>query len=336
MTSLTSLASLATPTRRDIFASLGGIVPGAAAMPAATAAASVAAASSYPSSVTLSNGAIFPLASFGLQIYDDATAEKLTLLAIEAGFRNFFASVLARNQAGFARAIKRCGVPREELFICGSVVSNRAVDEDTAYSFTQLGCRENMEAFGTGGITHLDMIMLDYPGPSDACIRGQWRAFEEMQSAGLVRSLAVSNFRPAQLDVVCATKKAARPVVNQLPLCVGYHDSGVIAANARRGVHVQAWSPLGNGRLTRLSRDAADAKELCSEIGRRHGKTGFQVALRWLTQAGASFTVEASSAEHFRDDVSLFDFELSVEEMAALERINKQPELEGSVTGPNA
>ena len=126
------LASLATPTRRDILASLGGIVPGAAAMPAATAAASVAAASSYPSSVTLSNGAIFPLASFGLQIYDDATAEKLTLLAIEAGFRNFFASVLARNQAGFARAIKRCGVPREELFICGSVVSNRAVAAATS------------------------------------------------------------------------------------------------------------------------------------------------------------------------------------------------------------
>ena len=228
-------------------------------------------------------------------------------------------------------------MPRQDLFICGSVVSNRAVDEETAYKFTQLGCRENMEAFGIGDITHLDAIMLDYPGPSDACIRGQWQALEEMHAQGLVRSLAVSNFGPSQLDIICKGKdKSTRPMVNQLPLCVGYHDSGIIAANARRGVHVQAWSPLGNGRLTRFSRDAPEAKEACAEIGRRYDKTPYQVALRWLTQVGASFTVEAKSAEHFREDLNLFDFQLSVEEVAALERINKQLGYEGSATGPDA
>ena len=99
----------------------------AAILPVAVSAAPATAVPSYQSSVTLSDGSTFPLASFGLQIYDDAMAEKLTLQALEAGFRNFFASVLARNQVGFARAIKRSGVPREELFICGSVVSNRGV-----------------------------------------------------------------------------------------------------------------------------------------------------------------------------------------------------------------
>ena len=194
-----------------------------------------------------------------------------------------------------------------------------------------------MEAFGIGAITQLDMVMLDYPGPSDACIHGQWRAFEEMHAQGLVRSLAVSNFRPSQLDVICKGKdKATRPMVNQLPLCVGYHDNGIIAANARRGVHVQAWSPLGNGRLTRFSRDAPEAKELCTEIGRRYSKTPYQVALRFLTQLSASFTVEARSAEHFREDLNLFDFELTTEEMAALERINKQLGYEGSATAPDA
>ena len=179
------------------------------------------------------------------------------------------------------------------------------------------------------------MIMLDYPGATDACIRGQWRAFEEMKAAGLVRSLAVSNFTPQQLDVVCAAGRT-RPVVNQLPLCVGYHDPGILAANARRGVHVQAWSPLGNGRLTRFARDAPAAKERCAAIGARYGKSAYQVALRWLTQYGASFTVEAKSAAHFREDLELFDFELSPAEMAALEELNVQPAFEGSVTGPNA
>lgn len=298
--------------------------------------AAAVAATSFPSSVKLANGESFPLASFGLQIYDDDTAERLTLLAIEAGYRNFFASVLANNQVGFARAVKRSKVPREELFICGSVVSNRALDEETAYELTALGCAENMKAFSEGGISQLDMIMLDYPGPTDACIRGQWRAFKEMQARGLVRSLAVSNFSPKQLDVVCTGSLATRPMVNQLPLCVGYHDPGLIAANGRRGVHVQAWSPLGNGRLTRFSRDKGPIRALCTEIGSRYSKSPYQVALRWLTQYGASYTVEASSATHFKEDIEIFDFALSKEEMAALEELNVMPGYEGSVTRPDA
>ena len=261
-------------------------------------------------------------------------AEELTLAALECGFRNFFASVLARNQKGFARAVKRSGIPRDELFICGSVVSNRAIDEETAYKLTQLGCTENMEAFGSGDITNLDMIMLDYPGPDDQCIKGQWRAFEEMKSAGLVKTLAVSNFTPKQLDVVASSKY--RPTVNQLPLCVGYYDPGIIAANARRKVHVQAWSPLGNGRLTRFARDAVYTREECERIGSRYGKSAYQVGLRFLTQIGASFTVEARTPAHFRQDLSLFDFALSEEEMGQLKALNKQPQFEGSVTGPNA
>uniref|UniRef100_A0A7S2H0M0 NADP-dependent oxidoreductase domain-containing protein n=1 Tax=Haptolina brevifila TaxID=156173 RepID=A0A7S2H0M0_9EUKA len=171
-----------------------------AASPTVSAsAAALAVASTYPSSVRLADGSNFPLASFGLQIYDDAMAEKLTLQAIDAGFRNFFASVLARNQVGFARAVERSGVPREQLYICGSVVSNRAVDEQTAYEFTKLGLQENLQAFAAGGITTLDMIMLDYPGPDEACIRGQWRAFEEFKAAGKARCLAVSNFSPQQV-----------------------------------------------------------------------------------------------------------------------------------------
>jgi hypothetical protein len=119
------------------------------------------AAPPYASTVTLTDGLVFPLASFGLQAYDDETAEKLTRLAIGAGFRNFFASALAGNQRGFARGVQASGIKRSELFICGSVVSNRAVDAATAYKLTKLGCDENLEAFAVGGIETLDMIMLD-------------------------------------------------------------------------------------------------------------------------------------------------------------------------------
>ena len=210
----------------------------------------IASSTKYASSTKLADGLVFPLASFGLQIYDDATAEELTLRALEAGFRNFFASALARNQRGFARAVRSSGIARDELFICGSVVSNRALDADTAYKLTAFGCAENAEAFAAGGIGKLDMIMLDYPGQDDSCIRAQWRAFEDFQAAGGAKSLAVFNFSPAQLDVLlnepavtpAVERRAsrARPTVNQLPYCVGYHDAGIIGANRRRGVHVQA------------------------------------------------------------------------------------------------
>ena len=150
---------------------------------------------------------------------------------------------------------------------------------------------------------------------------------------GRVRSLAVSNFVPAQLDYILSDPKlASRPTVNQLPYCVGYHDPGVIGANRRRGLHVQAWSPLGNGRLTRFSRDAAKAKEVCAEIGTRYDKTAAQVALRFIVQNGASFTVQSKSAAHFAEDVSIFDFELSRDDMAQLESFNRQPSWEGAIT----
>mgnify|MGYP002823734348 CR=1 FL=1 len=150
-------------------------------------AAPAVATSTYASSTTLADGLVFPLASFGLQIYDDATAEQLTLRALEAGYRNFFASALAQNQRGFARGVRASGIARDELFICGSVVSNRALDADTAYKLTANGCAENAEAFAAGDIGTLDMIMLDYPGQDDGCIRAQWRAFEDFKAAGGAR-----------------------------------------------------------------------------------------------------------------------------------------------------
>ena len=88
----------------------------------------------------------------------------------QAGYRNFFASVLAGNQRGFARAVQESGVPRSELFICGSVVSNRAASGEAAYAATKRGCEQNLGAFSAGSIGYLDEIMLDYPGPNEDAV----------------------------------------------------------------------------------------------------------------------------------------------------------------------
>ena len=113
-------------------------------------------ASSNAITLNSQNKKAFPLASFGLQIYNDDVAYKLTLIALEVGYRNFFASVLAGNQKGFARAIKDSGIPRDELYICGTVLSNRVNGEDAAYKKTAQGCLENMQAFSAGNIDKLE------------------------------------------------------------------------------------------------------------------------------------------------------------------------------------
>ena len=267
----------------------------------------------------LNTGVNFPTASFGLQIYDDATAEKLTLVALEVGYRNFFASVLARNQRGFARAVQRSGIPREELFICGSVLSNQVQGFDAARELSARGCAQNLEAFAAGGIDYVDMIMLDYPGPDADSIRGQWAALEEMAAQKTTRSLAVSNFSPAQLDVVLADKKTV-PTVNQLRYGVGFaglyggNAAGIVAENAKRGVIVQAWSPLGRALKGR-------AKTACDEIGQKYGKTGAQVALKWIEATGCTFTTQTKSRSHFEEDLNLFDFSLTKQEIATLAEI---------------
>lgn len=266
-------------------------------------------------SVKLNNGLLFPKASFGLQVYDDATAKELTEVALSVGFRNFFSSVLAGNQRGFAQGVAAAGVPREEIFICGSVLSNRARGFEAAYQLTKRGCDENLKAFAVGGITYVDQIMLDYPAGDCDSIRGQWKAFEEMLAAGATKSLAVSNFSPDQLDCILSDKGATVPTVNQLPYSVSDYDIRAVEENRKRGVVVQAWSPLSSGRLSRR------AAQACEEIGKNYGKSAAQVALRWILQTGATFSTQSKKKEHFIEDLNIFDFELTQAEMDRLSSV---------------
>jgi diketogulonate reductase-like aldo/keto reductase len=271
--------------------------------------------------VKLSDGTPFALCSFGLQIYDNDTACRLTKLALEVGYRNFFASVLAGNQRGFAKGLHESMIDRSNVFICGSVVSNRAVGFENAYEATTVGWKKNLVEFAAPGgdspITYLDQIMLDYPGPDGASIQGQWKALEEMHAQGFVKTLAVSNFSPAQLDALLATA-VIKPVVNQLPFSVAYHPGNTVEENRKRGVLVQAWAPLGKSLGDRFT---SSMKGTCASIGTKYNKSYAQVSLRWILQKGAAFTTQSKSKEHFAEDLDVFDFQLTLEEMVVIDRL---------------
>jgi diketogulonate reductase-like aldo/keto reductase len=291
----------------------------AAEDPLVSSSSSMAVANVVPSSgiVPLPGTSIdFPLASFGLQIYSDSVAYERTMLALEAGFRNFFASVLAGNQRGFARAIRDSGIPRNQLFISGSVVSNRATGFDAAYQKTTIGWQQNMDKFSSAGnIDYLDQILLDYPGPDCASICGQWKAFQEMHQQKLTKTLSVSNFSPLQLDCILKDSQTQiPPVLNQMPYSVAYHRSS-ITEHDQRNILLQAWAPLGNSLGGRFN---GSIRSQCATIGKSYSKSWAQVALRWIVQSGAAFTTESSNRDHMKQDLDIFDFTLSEEEMKLL------------------
>jgi len=169
-----------------------------------------------------------------------------------------------------------------------------------------------MQAMSAGNIDKLDMIMLDYPGPNDESIRGQWRAFEEMKSRDqTVDDLAVSNFSPTQLDAILAAPEARyKPTCNQLPFSVAYHPNGILEYNSERDIFVQSWSPL-----SKVLRRYGPQLET---IGKKYGKSAAQVGLRFIVQSGAGFCTQSSSKSHFVEDLNVFDFKLTDEEMTTL------------------
>lgn len=307
ITSLPGSQAFEMPSRRDVLAT------------AATASGLLlpSPASAAVDSSVLVGGQKFPLVSFGLQIYDDETAYKLTLTALQVGYRNFFSSVLAGNQKGFARAVKDSGIPRSDLFICGSVISNRANGFEAAEKATTKGYLANLKSFGVGDIDYLDQIMLDYPGPDDQSIRGQWKAFEDMHNQKLTKTLSISNFSPAQMDCILNDPATTvKPVVNQLPYSVAYHPGNDLQENKKRGVLVQAWAPLGGslgGRFT------DKIKTTCATIGKKYNKSSAQVALRWVVQKGAAVCTQTKTRSHFEEDLNIFDFELSTDDMTILD-----------------
>lgn len=262
-------------------------------------------------SVKLNNGVEMPLLSFGANLYPRPTCLQATTWAIEAGFRFIWSSEIIGEdcQSAQRQAIEASGVPRAELFIAGTVNTQSCAGLDDCYQKTKAGSERQ---FAVLGATKLDMLMLDYPA-SSGCdgIKGQWKAFEEIYSAQRVRTIAVSNFEEAQLQCVVSTPGATVPSVNQVEYNVGLgHLQGLTSMNRKFGVLMQAYSPLGSGGLLH--------DPLLVQIGKQHGKSAAQVALRWLLHQGVAANLASTKLEHLREDVDVFDFDLDANEVSQL------------------
>lgn len=259
--------------------------------------------------VRLNNGIDMPKMAFAAQVWDPDTCTEATTKALQAGFRFVWSSALIGSscQAAQGDAIRTSGFARSELFVAGTVDSSTCSGLDACYTQTMSAAEGQ---FGTIGFDSLDMLMLDYPAKSGCdAIAGQWKAFEELYAKKRVRTIAVSNFSPGQLECITANASATVPSVNQMHYSVG--DAGTtILDNARYGIVVQSYSPLNSGALV--------TDEDCKVIGEKHGKSAAQVALRWILQTNGTVATQSTSLQHLQQDIDIFDFALTDDELATL------------------
>jgi 2,5-diketo-D-gluconate reductase A len=252
--------------------------------------------------VTLNNDVSMPQLGFGVFQVPDAETEPAVVSAIEAGYRSIDTARIYGNEEGTGRAIKSCGLPREELF-----VTTKLWNADHGYDSTLRACEASL---GRLGLDHLDLYLIHWPMPTRDGYLDTWRAFERLLADGRVRAIGVSNFQPEHLTRLLDAFDVV-PAVNQIELHPYLQQAGLRDFHAEHGIVTEAWSPLGQGKG--LLDDPALAP-----IAAKHGKTPAQVAIRWQLQLGNVVIPKSVTPARIVENFAVTDFELDGDDLAAI------------------
>ena len=263
--------------------------------------------------VTLHDGVAIPQLGFGVfQIPPEETQEKVEE-ALRVGYRHIDTAAAYRNEAGVGAAIAASGVRREDVF-----VTTKLWNSEQGYDSTLRAFEKSIERLGTG---HVDLYLIHWPLPSRDLFPDTWRAFERIQEEGGARSIGVSNFRVEDLERL-ERDAERRPTVNQVELHPRLQQAELRDWHAAHDIATEAWSPLAQGELLE--------EGTIETVAAHHDRTPAQVILRWHLQLGNVVIPKSSTPERIRENFEVFDFELSEDDMAALERLDA-----GERTGPD-
>jgi 2,5-diketo-D-gluconate reductase A len=263
--------------------------------------------------LTLHDGVEIPQLGFGVfQIPPEETQEKVEE-ALGVGYRHVDTAAAYRNEAGVGAAIAATGVRREDVF-----VTTKLWNSEQGYDSTLRAFEQSIERLGTG---HVDLYLIHWPLPSKDLFLDTWRAFERIQEEGGARSIGVSNFRVEDLERL-EQEAERRPTVNQIELHPRLQQAELRAWHGDHDVATEAWSPLAQGNLLEDG--------TIETVAAHHDRTPAQAILRWHLQIGNVVIPKSSNPERIRENFEVFDFELSEDDMAALERLDA-----GERTGPD-
>lgn len=260
-------------------------------------------------SLRLNDGWIIPQLGLGTVHIENAEAETAIPRAVEIGYRLFDTAARYGNEEGIGAGIRKAACPREELFITSKVRGS-----DQGYDATLRAFDESTKRLGTN---YLDLYLIHWPLPMVNLFVETWRALIELQKEGRVRSIGVSNFKPSHIERLIE-ETGVTPAVNQIQLDPSRTRPEMRLHNAYRDVITQSWSPLDQGRPSGV----LHAREV-SEIAASLGKTSAQVVLRWHIQMGLVAIPKTANPDRMRENISIFDFELSEEMLDQLATLDK-------------
>ena len=255
--------------------------------------------------IKLNDGNTIPQMGFGVfQISDHNQAVQAVKDALSVGYRLIDTAEAYNNQAAVGQAIKESNVNRDDIFLTTKLwVSN------FSYEKAKKAIDQDLAELGTD---YIDLMLL-HQAYGD--IAGTWRAMEEAQQEGKIRSLGVSNFWPDQLKNL-ELMSNVKPVLNQIEVNPWYQRDSEIKWNQKDNVAVEAWAPFAEGK------NGIFNNEVLKAIGEKYGKTTGQVILRWLIQRGIIVIPKSVHVERQKENLDVFDFELSDDDMKKISELD--------------
>lgn len=255
--------------------------------------------------VTLNNGVKMPLEGFGVfQVPDPAQCEQAVLDAIASGYRLIDTAAAYMNEKAVGEAIKKSGVPREELFI-----TTKLWVQDASYEAAKKAIQTSLNNLG---LSYLDLYLIHQPMGDYV---GAYRAMEEAYKEGKLKAIGVCNFYPHRLADLCETVEVI-PAVNQVELHPFFQQENALALMKEYGVVPEAWGPFAEGNHGIFTHPVLTA------IGQKYGKSAAQVALRWNVQRGVVVIPKSVHKERIEQNMNIWDFQLSDEDMAEIAKLD--------------
>lgn len=260
----------------------------------------------------LSNGVQIPCLGFGTyMIPNDEVGQKAVADALELGFRHIDTAAQYFNEDMVGRALAASGLPRGEVFL-----TSKLRNADQGYESTLAAFQKTCSDLGTD---YLDLYLIHWPkvggheGEWEQRVWDTWRAFEELYAAGKIRAIGVSNFLVHHMEVLLQ-KATVVPHVNQIELNPTYQQREIVAWCRERGIQLEAWAPLGRGKVLANPDIQAMAERLGKDVG--------QICVRWALQNGFVTMPKSTKAARIRSNSEVFDFELSDADMEQLNALN--------------
>lgn len=256
--------------------------------------------------VTLPNGVEMPILGYGVYQIPQDICERCVLDALQAGYRALDTAQSYFNEEQVGNAIEKSGIPRKEIFL-----TTKVWIEHYGYEQAKGSVLESMRKLRTD---YLDLVLLHQPFGD---YYGAYRALEDLYEAGKLRSIGISNFYPDRM-VDIASLARIRPLVNQIEVHPLHQQAEAKQWLDKYGIQMEAWAPFGEGRGGLFTNPAL------TQIGAKYGKTAAQVMLRWHIQRGIAVIPKSTHIERMRENLEVFDFALTREDMAAVAALDQR------------